>query len=59
MTAAPLRELLCLMGLHSWEKHGGTRTGGLFRECPHCGKREEGIEDRNDYGRFIRWVNRT
>jgi hypothetical protein len=54
-----MNRLLCWLGLHPWVKRGGTRTTGLFRRCPHCGKEQEGFEDRNDYGRFITWVNRT
>lgn len=41
---------------HKWEKHGGTRTGGLFRECSRCGAEQEGFEDWDGNARCITWL---
>lgn len=51
----------CWMGLHRWVKTGGARTmRGLWRECVQCGKKQEGLEGRNDAnGRCICWYDRT
>jgi len=48
--------LLCRFGLHRWNKWGGTRTTGLFRECECCGRKEQGHEATSQRGhRYIAW----
>lgn len=52
-------KLLCKIGFHRFEKVGGTRVNGLFRQCCRCALTHEGIEGSAPNGeRIIVWVKR-